>query len=61
MPNNIPDHPHIRYAEQTGHSPWVDDYIPVCENCGDEIDGDVYADWRFDTLCEDCLLKLHRK
>lgn len=58
---HIPDHPDIETAIRTGYSPWNQEYIPVCENCGDEIDGDEYADWRFDTLCERCLLSLHRK
>jgi hypothetical protein len=58
---HIPDHPEIRWAERTGYPSWNQEIIPVCENCGEEIDGDEYADWRYDTLCERCLLILHRK
>jgi hypothetical protein len=32
----------------------------TCECCGDEIDGVVYTDEKYDKLCEECLLELHK-
>ena len=58
---NIPDHPEITWAERTGYPSWNQPSEIRCDNCGDIIDGEVYEDEYNESLCLDCLLKLHLK
>jgi hypothetical protein len=52
----------VKYGsrECTGCGGCQESNIVVCENCGDEIKGEIYTDEDYDVLCEDCLLELHR-
>ena len=58
---DIPDHPEIEMAMRTGYPSWNQPADTVCSKCGDVIDGEVYEDDLYDTLCLDCLLELHLK
>lgn len=56
------EHPDITYALKTGYPMWNQPKYFNCCMCGDEITSDeVYEDFGFDCLCENCLLKLHKK
>ena len=62
MNDNSLEHPEIEWIERTGYPSWNQPKYFNCEMCGDEITSDeVYEDFGFDYLCEDCLLKLHKK
>lgn len=61
MFNDLPDHPQIESAMRTGYPTWTDTSVIYCDKCGDEIDGDVFEDEQYDTLCLHCLEDLHRK
>lgn len=54
-------HPEITWAERTGYPSWNQPVDAVCDNCGEVIDDEVYEDEYHESLCLDCLLKLHLK
>ena len=55
-------HPDISWIERTGYPSWAQPKERHCEKCGCELYLDeTYEDHDHDFLCEDCLLKLHRK
>ena len=59
---NIPDHPEIRSAELTGYPSWNQPEYYYCQMCNEELGNDeVYEDFGYDYLCENCILKLHKK
>lgn len=37
------------------------DKLPVCEYCGEKIQGDYYYDIGNEIICEDCLIENYRK
>ena len=56
------EHPEITWTQQTGYPSWKQQTPPKCERCGYELYSDeMYEDEYHDFLCEECLLKLHRK
>ena len=56
------EHPEITWAQQTGFPSWKQQKQPTCELCGYELYLDeIYEDSDHEFLCEECLLKLHRK
>lgn len=56
------EHPEITCALQTGYPSWKQHNPHKCEVCGCELYSyETYEDFNHDFLCEDCLLKLHRK
>lgn len=56
------EHPEITCAERTGYPSWLQHKERKCEECGDYLYLDeTYEDEYHDFLCEECLLKLHRK
>lgn len=56
------EHPEITWAERTGYPSYSQPIEINCEYCGEEVDEDAsYVDTYYDYLCEDCLLKLHRR
>lgn len=57
----VPDHPEIRWVEQTGYPSWNQPEPIICDCCCDEIDGDVYSTDNYEFLCEKCLLTLCKK
>lgn len=61
---DLPDHPDIISAIQTGYprnKVDEEDVDEVCENCGEPIDyDDVYEDGG-ETLCRYCLLARYKK
>lgn len=58
---DLPDHPDIAMTMRTGYPSWKQPIDIVCDNCGEVIEDEVYQDEYHDTLCLDCLLKLHLK
>ena len=54
-------HPEITWVERTGYPSWNQPVNIVCDNCGEVIDDEVYTDEYHESLCLDCLLKLHLK
>ena len=55
-------HPEITWAEQTGYPSWIQPKEHTCEVCGYPLFLDeTYKDFDHEFLCEECLLKLHRK
>ena len=54
-------HPEITWAERTGYPSWNQPRDIQCDECGDIIEDEVYEDEYHETLCLDCLLKLHLK
>ena len=55
-------HPEITWIENTGYPSWAQPKEYHCEECGCELYFDeIYEDFYHDFLCEECLLKLHRK
>ncbi len=54
-------HPEITWAERTGYPSWNQPSEARCDNCGGIVDGEVYEDEYNESLCLDCLLKLHLK
>lgn len=60
--DSILEHPEIRWVERTGYPSWNQPKYFNCEMCGDELTSDeVYEDLGYDYLCENCLLKLHKR
>lgn len=57
----VPDHPDIQWAERTGYPQWNQPKDYYCGECGCEIDGEIYEDSGYEYLCEDCILRLHKK
>lgn len=57
----IREHPDIEWAHRTGYGKYNQPIVIRCCECGDEIDGDVYEDEHNVSLCEYCLLRLHKK
>ena len=56
------EHPEITCTLRTGHPSWMQPEEVFCDWCGDDIsDEEVYEDEDYEYLCEDCLLKLHKK
>ena len=56
------EHPEISCALKTGYPSWNQPKERRCEECGDHLYlSETYEDSDHDFLCEDCLLKLHRK
>ena len=59
---DCPDHPVIVWCELTGYPRGYEEEPVYCEECGTDItDDDVYEDDHHETLCERCLLTLHKK
>ena len=57
-----PDHPEIQWAESTGYPSWQQEPKWTCEACGIALESDnAYEDEDHELLCEECLLKLHKK
>ena len=54
-------HPDITWAEATGYPSWNQPKDIYCDDCGDVIDGEIYEDETYETLCLYCLLKRHLK
>ena len=54
-------HPEITWAERTGYPSWKQPRDIQCDECGDIIEDEIYEDEYHETLCLDCLLKLHLK
>lgn len=54
-------HPDITWAEATGYPSWNQPKDICCDYCGCIIDDEIYEDEHHETLCLDCLLKLHLK
>ena len=55
------EHPDITAIRSTGYPL---NYQPVeyyCDNCGSEIEDEVYEDDYHKLLCLDCLLAIHKK
>lgn len=55
------EHPDITAIRTYGYPL---NHLPVeqwCEECGSEINGEVYEDETHDSLCLTCLLALHKK
>ncbi len=61
MKVDLREHPDIQYAHRTGYPSWGQPEIVHCCECGEEIEGDIYEDEQNVSLCEYCLLRLHRK
>lgn len=62
MNDNSLEHPEIEWIERTGYPSWNQPKYLICEVCGDELTFDeVYEDFGYECLCENCLLKLHKK
>lgn len=57
----LPDHPEIAMAMRTGYPSWNQPVEVLCKHCWEVIDEEVYKDEYYDTLCLNCLLKLHLK
>ena len=59
------EHPEITWIERTGYPSYAQYTQPTeinCEYCGEVIEeDDSYIDTYYDYICEDCLLKLHRR
>lgn len=56
------EHPEITWALRTGYPSWSQPKKIYCSYCDNDIsDEEVYEDEDYDCLCEDCLLKLHKK
>ena len=56
------EHPEITYTLRTGYPSWNQPKTYQCELCGEELNSDeVYEDSTYDYLCEECLMKLHKK
>ena len=57
-----PDHPEMQWGESTGYPSWQQEPEWTCEECGIELETDnAYEDEDHELLCEECLLKLHKK
>ena len=55
-------HPEISWIERTGYTSWNQPKYYNCEMCGDELTPDeIYEDIGYEYLCENCVLKLHKK
>ena len=54
-------HPEITWAERTGYPSWGQPRDIQCDECGNIIEDEIYEDEYHETLCLDCLLKLHLK
>ena len=57
----LPDHPEIVSIEQTGYPTYCQPSLYFCIECGNEIEGEIYEDEKYEFLCEKCLLMLHKK
>lgn len=56
------DHPEVLTIIRTGYPSWMQEKFVSCERCGELIEeNESYEDDMYDVLCEDCLLKLHKK
>lgn len=56
------EHPDVTSALQTGYPTWSQPDEYCCEMCGDEVpSSEIYEDFGYEILCENCLLKLHKK
>ena len=56
------EHPEITKALETGYPSWNQPKHYYCQMCSDEIDSEeVYEDFGYECLCDNCLLKLHKK
>ena len=60
---DLPDHPEIRWIENTGYPSFAQPEIIRCEYCERELDDsdEVYEDSNHEVLCKSCLLNLHEK
>lgn len=62
MSYTMKDHPDIESILRTGYPSWSQPEYYYCQMCNDELSYDeVYVDFGYDCLCENCLLKLHKK
>lgn len=58
----IKDHPDIESTLKTGYPTFNQPEWYYCQMCNEELNQDeVYEDLGYDYLCENCLLKLHKK
>ena len=57
----VPDHPQVRWIEQTGYPSWNQPVEVYCCECGCELEDEIYEDEKYEYLCENCLLMLHKK
>lgn len=56
------EHPEITKALKTGYPSWNQPEYYNCQMCNEELNHEeVYEDFGYDCLCENCLLKLHKK
>jgi hypothetical protein len=59
----IGNHPEIDWIESTGYPSHLQPEPIYCEMCGEDISDEeyIYEDSYHNCLCENCLLKYHRK
>lgn len=56
------EHPDITETLKNGYTSWNRPEYYYCCKCGEELNPEeVYEDFGYDYLCEDCLLGLHKK
>ena len=56
------EHPDITETLKNGYTSWNRPEYYYCNKCGEELNPEeVYEDFGYDYLCEDCLLSLHKK
>ena len=56
------EHPAITELMRTGYPRGYEEQHIYCSDCGEEItDSEIYTDDVYEYLCEDCLLRNHRK
>ena len=62
MMHECPDHPDIESTLKTGYPTFNQPEWYYCQMCNEELNKEeVYEDLGYDYLCENCLLKLHKK
>ena len=55
------DNPMVTWIERTGYPQGFNDDTYYCGECCKELSEDMYEDDKYEYLCEDCLLMLHKK
>lgn len=56
------DHPDIEWTERTGYPEWNQPQSIYCGECAKCLDDeDIFEDAQYEHLCEECLLRIHRK
>lgn len=51
----------ITWIERTGYPQGFNEDTYYCGECCKELSEDMYEDDKYEYLCEDCLLMLHKK